>query len=118
MGKQMRPDTKQEKTAVDEIDTNSLIESGQGTSETNSAPAETKAPSGETKSQPAAGKPENLPIEERPRRSGDPCPRKGCQGHLGVMSTHRVPPDKPTHRIRYLSCSSCRLVGGKEVTQI
>lgn len=86
------------KVNEEQVDTNALIESSQG-------PAVTGA---------TATKPEKLPIEEQPRRSGDPCPRKDCKGFLGVMSTHKT----ETHRIRHLSCSSCKLVGGKEVIQL
>lgn len=119
MGKQVRPDesknkseTSEEKPAVEDIDTDALIESAQG--ETNTPPPETKSPSSEKK-QPA-GKTVKLPIEEQPRRSGDACPRQGCNGFLTVMSTHKK--EKEGVRIRYLCCNSCKKVGGKEVTPI
>lgn len=112
MAKQVEKSPKPEESTGSAGDLDSLIQSGQGTNVPDSSAAPALPPP-----QPAAGGKKStaaLPLAEQPRRSGDACPRPGCRGHLGVMSTHKT----ETHRIRYLACSSCRLVGGKEVTPL
>lgn len=113
MAKQVEKSPKPEESTGSAGDLDSLIQSGQGTNVPDSSAAPALPPP-----QPAAGGKRKPPatnrFAEESKRSGDPCPQPGCRGHLGVMSTYKT----ETHRIRYLACSSCRLVGGKEVTPL
>lgn len=112
MAKQLEKTPKPEESKEPTGDLNSLIESGQGANASDDSGASALPPP-----IPAAGGKKStgvLPFAEQPKRSGDACPRPGCKGHLGVMSTHKT----ETHRIRYLACNSCKLVGGKEVTPL
>lgn len=101
----------EEAKSDEQANLNALVQAGQR-GETGGSPSPPPPPPQDPPKAEAGKKTGPVPLEEQIRRVGDACPRRGCKGHLVLMSTFKT----ARQTIRQLNCTSCKLVGGREVS--